>query len=181
MIEARIEYKPILNALRQAAAQMNDKRPLMRSVAGVMFRAAEDNFEQEGRPKWQDLHPGTKLARTKQGTWPGKILQRSGGGLAASIVQRFDSNNAVVGSNKVYAAIHQGLSPLARGNPDKLPARKSWLGPIPARAGEPRPYAFGIDRRAAYPRSRGGTWFCPCAAFPERGLSPLARGNQVKK
>lgn len=107
MIEARLEYKPILNVLRQAAAQMRDRRPLMRSVAGVMFRAVEDNFEQEGRPKWKDLHPGTKLTRFKQGTWPGQILQRSAGGLAASIVQSFDSNHAVVGSNKVYAAIHQ--------------------------------------------------------------------------
>lgn len=105
MIEARLEYKPVLNALRQAAGQMQDRRPLMRSVAGVMFRAVEDNFEQEGRPKWKDLHPGTKLARHLQGTWPGKILQRSAGGLAASIVQDFDSNRAVVGSNKVYAAI----------------------------------------------------------------------------
>ncbi|HQR97584.1 MULTISPECIES: phage virion morphogenesis protein [unclassified Polaromonas] len=105
MIQSRIEYKPVLNALRQAAGQMGDKRPLMRSVAGVMFRAVEDNFEQEGRPKWKDLHPGTKLSRYKQGTWPGKILQRSAGGLAASIVQLFDSNRAVVGSNKVYAAI----------------------------------------------------------------------------
>jgi len=32
MIEARLEYKPILNVLRQAAAQMRDTRPLMRSV-----------------------------------------------------------------------------------------------------------------------------------------------------
>jgi phage virion morphogenesis protein len=106
MIEGQILYKPVIAALRRAAAEMTDKRPLMRSVAGIMFRAVEDNFEQEGRPKWKDLHPGTKAGRAKTGNWPGKILQRSGG-LAASIQQRFDSNTAVVGSNKVYAAIQQ--------------------------------------------------------------------------
>ncbi len=104
MIEARIEYKPVMAALRRAAAQMQDTRPLMRSVAGIMMRAVEDNFEQQGRPAWADLHPGTKLARAKEGTWPGKILQRSGQ-LAASMVRKSDSNTAQVGSNKVYAAI----------------------------------------------------------------------------
>lgn len=107
MIEAKLEYKPVLNALRRAANEMGNTRPLMRSVAGIMFRAVEDNFEQEGRPKWQDLHPGTKLARAKQGTWPGKILQRSAGGLASSIVQSFDEHQSVVGTNKIYGPIQQ--------------------------------------------------------------------------
>jgi len=104
VIEASIEYKPLLAALRRAAAEMGNSRPLMRSVAGIMFRAVEDNFEQEGRPKWRDLKPSTKLSRYKQGTWPGKILQRSGQ-LASSIVQFYDATTSVVGSNKVYARI----------------------------------------------------------------------------
>jgi len=104
MIEAKLEYQPVLRAMRRAADEMGNGRPLMRSVAGIMMRAVEDNFEQEGRPKWKDLHPGTKLSRQKQNTWPGKILQRSGG-LASSIQQQFDGQSAVVGTNKVYAAI----------------------------------------------------------------------------
>lgn len=106
MIEARLEYRPVLDAMRRAAAEMGDKRPLMRGIAGIMFRAVEDNFEEQGRPRWVDIQPGTKLNRYKTGNWPGKILQRSGR-LASSIVQRFDSNQAVVGTNVVYAAIHQ--------------------------------------------------------------------------
>ena len=106
MIEAKIDYQPVLKALRRAADQMANTRPLMASMAGIMHRAVEDNFEQEGRPKWKDLQPGTKLARAKTGNWPGKILQRSGA-LAASIQQDFDATHAVVGTNKVYAAIQQ--------------------------------------------------------------------------
>lgn len=106
MIEARLEYKPVMRALRRAADEMGNSRPLMRSIAGIMMRAVEDNFEQEGRPKWKDLHPGTKLTRYLDKTWPGKILQRSGG-LASSIQQQFDQREAVVGTNKIYAAIHQ--------------------------------------------------------------------------
>lgn len=104
MIETRLDYGPLLAAMRRAAAEMGDKRPLMRSIAGIMAGAVEDNFEQQGRPAWKDLLPSTKLTRTKEGTWPGKILQRTGG-LASSIVRQSDSNNAVVGTNKVYAAI----------------------------------------------------------------------------
>lgn len=106
MIESKLDYKPVLDALNRAAAGMRNTRPLMRSVAGIMLRAVEDNFAEEGRPKWKDLQPSTKLTRYKQGTWPGKILQRSGG-LAASITQSFDATSAVVGTNKVYAAINQ--------------------------------------------------------------------------
>lgn len=106
MIELDIEYEPVLRAWRRAAGVMGDTRPLMRGVAGIMFRAVEDNFADEGRPRWKDLHLGTKASRAKEGKWPGKILQRSGG-LASSIVQAFDRQSAVVGTNKVYAAIQQ--------------------------------------------------------------------------
>lgn len=105
MIEARIEYRAVITALRNAAGDMADTRPLMRAVAGIMMRAVEDNFEQEGRPKWKDLASSTKLTRSKEGKWPGKILQRSGR-LAASIVRSSTSTQAQVGTNVVYAAIH---------------------------------------------------------------------------
>jgi len=104
MIESRLEYRPVIKALRAAAAEMSDARPLMRSVAGIMLRAVEDNFAEEGRPKWRDLHPATKLSRYKEGKWPGQILQRSGR-LAASIVRRSTAREAVVGTNVIYAAI----------------------------------------------------------------------------
>ncbi|MGE0333086.1 MAG: phage virion morphogenesis protein [Ramlibacter sp.] len=104
VVEARLEYKPVINAMRAAAAAMADRRPLMRAVAGIMLAAVEDNFEQEGRPKWKDLHPATKLSRYKEGKWPGKILQRSGR-LASSITQSFTSNQALVATNLPYARI----------------------------------------------------------------------------
>lgn len=106
MIETRIDYQPVIDALRRAAGEMRNSAPLMRAVAGTMLHATEENFAQEGRPKWVDLHKGTKLARGKQGTWPGKILQRSGS-LASSISQHWTGTQAVVGTNKVYAAIQQ--------------------------------------------------------------------------
>ncbi|ROR26567.1 phage virion morphogenesis protein [Comamonas sp. BIGb0124] len=78
----------------------------MRDVAGIMLSAVEDNFEAQGRAKWKDLQQSTKDSRAKQGTWPGKILQRSGH-LASSIVTRHSAYEAAVGTNVAYAAIHQ--------------------------------------------------------------------------
>ena len=70
-----------------------------------------------------------------------------------------------------------GLSPLARGNPAWVVAVAAWVGPIPARAGEP---AADVGQRmgdGAYPRSRGGTLALQCGQVGSQGLSPLARGN----
>jgi len=52
-------------------------------------------------------------------------------------------------------------------------------GPIPARAGEPITYKKRGTRSRAYPRSRGGTLQATYMTYKTRGLSPLARGNQL--
>lgn len=122
MIEAKIQYKPVIEALQRAAVDMGTRRhQLMRDVSGIMKRAVEDNFAEEGRPKWKDLQSSTKLGlqvssknwkALRNGRsvyikpWSGRILQRSGQ-LATSIAAYSDANTAVVGTNKVYAAIHQ--------------------------------------------------------------------------
>lgn len=121
MINAKLEYAPVINALRRAAAEMGNARPLMGAVAHIMSRAVEDNFKEEGRPKWKDLAASTKLGMQVSGSdwkslrgggsmsikpWGGRILQRSGM-LAASMQTTFGNTTAVVGTNKVYAAIHQ--------------------------------------------------------------------------
>ena len=76
-----------------------------------MEDSVEENFKQAGRSdKWQELAKSTIKQRTKKGHWPGKILQVRCE-LASSITSYYDSDSAVVGTNKVYAAIHQ-LTPL---------------------------------------------------------------------
>ncbi len=104
MIKSEIKYGALFKLFAQATADLRNKRPLLREIAGIMHRAVEDNFAQEGRPRWPDLLPSTKLARAKTGNWPGKILQRSGS-LAASVNWRITEGSAVVYTNKKYAAI----------------------------------------------------------------------------
>ena len=54
-----------------------------------------------------------------------------------------------------------------------------FLGPIPARAGEPMSITLITGVPGAYPRSRGGTPFAGRVLERVAGLSPLARGNPI--
>lgn len=107
MLQIQIEDQRVLGALQKAVQAMNGRQrtEMMKRVAGSMLAAVERNFEQEGRPKWDDLKPSTIADRQRSGHWPGKILQRTGG-LKRSITQKWNANEAVVGSNLIYAAIH---------------------------------------------------------------------------
>lgn len=121
-IEIKIDNKKVEKALLEIAQKTSNLRPLMKNIAGIMADSTEENFKEEGRPKWKDLSEKTKTARRKTGHYPGQILQVSGQ-LAMSITTQYDNESAVIGSNKVYAAIHQ-LGGLAGKNKSvTIPAR----------------------------------------------------------
>lgn len=88
------------HALGELIQRMENRAPLMRELAGIMWEAVEENFSQEGRPAWMGWSP--RYARQRG---PGQILQRSGR-LASSIMPYSDNDSAVVGTNVIYAAIH---------------------------------------------------------------------------
>ena len=71
----------------------------------------------------------------------------------------------------------EGLSPLARGNLQKVVAAAAGVRPIPARAGQPVWRVGLVASVGAYPRSRGATFQAPRWYERIKGLSPLARGN----
>ena len=126
MIKIEIEDGGIKEALEKLQEYMRDRRPLMREIAGIMLNAVEENFAQEGRPRWKPLSPRTIKAREKKGYWPGAILQMRGE-LAASISTYSDKDSAVVGTNKVYAGIHQFGGKAGRGKKVEIPARPFLL------------------------------------------------------
>ncbi len=88
-------------ALTRILGAVEHPAPLMRAIAGVMADEVEENFAQEGRPKWLPLKQPVNPRRKG-----GKILQDTGQ-LAASIQSQSDDSTAVVGTNKKYARIHQ--------------------------------------------------------------------------
>ncbi|HSA05738.1 MAG TPA: phage virion morphogenesis protein [Candidatus Gastranaerophilales bacterium] len=121
-IEIKIDDKEIQQYLQKLISKTENLRPIMKNIAGIMMDSIESNFEAEGRPKWEGLKPATIKQRSKKGYYPGKILQMRGE-LAASITNSYDSDSAVVGTNKVYAAIHQFGGKAGRNKTVEIPAR----------------------------------------------------------
>ena len=121
-IEIKIDNKEVEKALLEIAQKTSNLRPLMKNIAGIMADSTEENFKEEGRPKWKDLSEKTKTARKKTGHYPGQILQVSGQ-LALSVTTQYDDTSAIIGSNKVYAAIHQLGGQAGKNQKTTIPAR----------------------------------------------------------
>ena len=121
-IEIKIDNKKVEKALLEIAQKTSNLRPLMKNIAGIMADSTEENFKEEGRPKWKDLSEKTKTTRKKIGHYPGQILQVSGQ-LALSVTTQYDETSAVIGSNKVYAAIHQLGGQAGKNKKTAIPAR----------------------------------------------------------
>lgn len=110
MLDSSLEIRDteVKALLSELYSRYKNLTPAMRSIAGTMHDAVEENFAQEGRPKWAGLRPTTIAQRTKQGNWPGKILQRRGR-LAASIGQSAGADYAKVTTADVRATtLHYG-------------------------------------------------------------------------
>jgi phage virion morphogenesis protein len=105
MRDIEIDDSAFEQAMERVRGFMKDASPAMSLVSALMADAVEENFAAEGRPKWLGLGKNT-LKRRRKDAGTGKILQRSGR-LAGSITQSHDATSARVGTNVVYAAIHQ--------------------------------------------------------------------------
>jgi phage virion morphogenesis protein len=121
-IEIGVRGNKVVSVVQLAAERLGDLSEPMRAIAGILLDATEQNFADGGRPAWLPLAPATIAQRTKDGTWPGQILQRTGR-LAASVTIDSGADFAVVGSNVVYAAIQQLGGEAGRGRKVAIPAR----------------------------------------------------------
>lgn len=112
MIEIEVNNAQQVGAILDKLANVaQDRAPLMRSIAGTMESAVLQNFDVGGRPKWLGLkyRQGTPLVDTEN--------------LMNSITSYYDNDNAEVGTNEPYAAIHQFGGKAGRGRKVDIPAR----------------------------------------------------------
>lgn len=94
MIRIQVNVTALQAAMDRLIAGLQDTTPLMHEVVFVMQDAVIENFEQGGRPKWQAKKDGKP-----------SYLQRTG---RLKVINReYSATTATVGSNLVYAAIHQ--------------------------------------------------------------------------
>lgn len=97
MIEIKINNENEVSALLETLSNgVRYRVPLMRTLANTMRSAVDQNFEAGGRPKWL----GVKSRPN------GSPLINSGT-LRNTIRATWDNDEALVGTNLAYAAIHQ--------------------------------------------------------------------------
>ncbi|ELE3234349.1 phage virion morphogenesis protein [Salmonella enterica subsp. enterica serovar Pomona] len=116
--------------IKRAFKRLEDsdiRKDIMRTAAGALQESTEYAFEHERDPEtnapWLPWSDDWKEWREEHGYTPGKILTLSGQ-LAASMTTEYGDDYALIGSNKVYAAIHQwGGLPTMPPGPAAIPAR----------------------------------------------------------
>ena len=122
-------------------------------------------------------HPAASPAR--RGPIPARAGQPSPTCLIALLRRAYPRSRGATDLVAKVHALKKGLSPLARGNLHHHVGDGLYLGPIPARAGQPiSPTSLMLAARA-YPRSRGATAYTGGGGEHRVGLSPLARGNPL--
>jgi phage virion morphogenesis protein len=118
LLNIRLDDTVLKKALQGLQRSLRDMRPAMRAIAQTLETETERNFVSQGRPRWKPLKNPSKR---REG---GAILQDSGQ-LAASITTGSSGSQAWIGTNKVYARIHQ-FGGKTRAHPIK-PKRKKVL------------------------------------------------------
>lgn len=116
MIKISVDSSDLERGLSQLLQNVQNRRPMMTSVATELQSMTEDNFESEswGGQKWKQSQRAANES--------GKTLQKTGQ-LAASLTTQASNDFARIGSNKVYAAIHHLGGQAGRGHKVSLPAR----------------------------------------------------------
>lgn len=106
-----IEDATVNAALAEAGASGSDTRPLMNSFASAMLTSVQRRFETESGPdgrSWTPLRPRTANARIGKRRRGAQNMLRVRGQLYRSITAAADDTVAQVGTNTIYAGIHQG-------------------------------------------------------------------------
>jgi phage virion morphogenesis protein len=117
---------------------------LMRSFGEYMKGSIQKNFDAQGRPvKWAPISFGTKVAwhtkrrsywtkkdkMSKKGkaAWSGRLVLTDTGRLRRSIYATAGGDSLTLGTNVIYAALHQFGGQAGRGKKIFIPARPYLL------------------------------------------------------
>lgn len=166
-ITVTIDDREVIDFLARMSGRAADMTRPMREIGGLVRSAALESFVAQSAPdgqKWPVLSPATLIARARRVTG-GKHRKKSGGlnarasrivasgkalldtgVLRGSIaVHDVTATTVTVGTNLIYAAIHQFGGKAGRGRKVSIPAR-------PFLPGNPLPEALRGDILAAIRR-----------------------------
>lgn len=174
MIKIEIQDRSVLDAFNRLLAATGDPSPAMKKIAGILHDRTMQNFVDQSGPsgKWEKFkHPPKD----------GHPLLRDTGRLAASITTASGADFAQIGTNTVYAAIHQfggkiGKAAQSRQVRHRTDAKGNLLRSEHL-GGKGLIFAKNSDKRAV------GRWFEQGAHeidIPARPFLPFL-GNQVQE
>ena len=106
-IHVDLRAEQLRTALAQLRRMGQDPGRLLRPIGVLLVRNTQDRFDAETDPdgnRWAPLSPWYAAVKTGPGILRGAGMR---GGLQGSIVSEVSGSELAIGSNKVYAAIHQ--------------------------------------------------------------------------
>ena len=109
MITIEVNDRSVLDTLNRMVQGLGDATPVMADLANVLASESKHQVASQSGPlgPWPALSDVTKQMRGLRGTWPGRMLQVSSAGLAASVQTAHGPDWASIFTNKPYAAMHQ--------------------------------------------------------------------------
>lgn len=105
-VELEFDNAAVLSAIRGALAELTDPRPMLLDIGEALVNSTRDRFSAQRGPDgqtWKTLSP--RYLQTKSPN-PGKILQRRGD-LVRQIFPQVEGATLLVGTDRVYGAVHQ--------------------------------------------------------------------------
>ncbi len=108
-LTVRADQRQLQDLLRRLIDKYGNLLPVMRPLGELIRTSVVRNFEEAGRPRWARLSPVT-IARRGGSNRPLRV-QGFAGGLMGSINAQPAAKSVVVGTNKIYAAVHQFGAP----------------------------------------------------------------------
>jgi phage gpG-like protein len=144
-VDVQVDDAAVRAAISRAQRKTSGLSPLMREVAAIVENSTRGRFKTQADPDgkpWKPLSVSTKRARARRAAG-GRTYTKNGrrttaaftraylsaqilldtGRLRASIVSVFNAREAIVGSNLIYARIHQLGGQAGRGRRVTIPAR----------------------------------------------------------
>jgi phage virion morphogenesis protein len=116
-IQVKIEDEPLRVLLSALNKKMGNMTPVMKTIGEIVRSSVIRNFEQERDPAGAKWKPSVRAMISGGKTLTDRAILRN------SLNVRASSNKVSVGTNIVYAAIHQFGGKAGRGRKVSLPAR----------------------------------------------------------
>lgn len=140
MIKMTIDTAELKKEIGRIITRLEDKTPAMKVIGEIVKSSVIENFQVGGRPRWT---PTKAISMAIAYRMKGKAIKTKRGGitkgfarhkagkktlidtyhLQKSIAPRAFSDRAEIGTNVVYAAIHQFGGKAGRGKKVNIPAR----------------------------------------------------------